>query len=72
MTTYTITTITRLKRANLLANTGSGDLISEDQCAKTFSGFVLNDRGDYQGEIDGQEVIFYPDEVAKARKESHD
>lgn len=70
--TYTITTISLKQREEMFVS-NAADLISEDACGKTFTGFVLIDDGSepggYLGVVNGEEVIFYEDEVQDATLE---
>lgn len=73
MTTYTITTISREARDELIVS-NLDDLLSDDACGRTFTGFKLIETGSfagaYEGNADGQDVIFYADEVENATPES--
>jgi hypothetical protein len=72
MVTYTITTIS-LKERNEMEVSNQDDLLSEDACGKTFTGFTKIETGSFagawEGVVDGLDVIFYEDEVANATPE---
>lgn len=73
ITTYTITTIT-IEQLEAMIVSNRGDLIDEDVCGRTFTGFTLIETGSmagsYRGSADGDDVIFYPDEIVKVEKEN--
>jgi hypothetical protein len=72
MATYTITTISLKERSELIVS-NQDDLLDENACGKTFTGFILLEKGSFAGAwagtVDGLDVIFYADEVAAATPE---
>jgi hypothetical protein len=71
--TYIITTIS-VEQLDEMIVSNRADLIDESACGKTYTGFTLIEEGSwagsYRGIADGEEAIFYADEVQNATPES--